>query len=186
MSGLPVLPPPSPWVERFLPGIAAGGRVLDVACGGGRHIAACLARGLAVTAVDRDLSAARERFGGDARIAFHETDLEDGQPFPFDPGTFDGVVVTNYLWRPILPGIVAAVAPGGVLIYETFRAGNERYGRPANPEFLLRPGELLSTVAGRLHVIACEEARLDGPVRLVQRICAVGPHHAWVNEPPPH
>lgn len=175
---------PSPWVERFLPGIQAGGHVLDVACGSGRHIAAARAAGLSVTGVDRDISAAQAAFGGQTGVALIEADLENGSPFPFTSGTFDGVIVTNYLWRPILPAIVAAAAHDGVLIYETFRTGNERFGKPSNPDFLLRPGELLAAVGGRLTVVAFEEMTLTQPQSVVQRICAVGPDHSWVRMPP--
>lgn len=176
----------SPWVTRFLGGVRRGGRVLDLACGGGRHVAASLEAGLSVCAVDRDVSAVRARFE-DAppdRLEIIEADLEDGREFPFEAGAFDGVIVTNYLWRPLLPAIVDVVSAGGFLIYETFRTGNERYGRPRNPEFLLRPGELLAVVRDGLHVIAYEEAHLLAPDRLVQRICAVGPAHPWIEEPP--
>jgi SAM-dependent methyltransferase len=174
----------SPWVERFLPGITTGGRMLDVACGCGRHIAAALARGLLVTGVDRDVAAARAAFGDRAGVTLVEADLEDGRPFPFADGGFDGVVVTNYLWRPIMAGIVSAVARDGVFIYETFRTGNERLGKPSNPVFLLRPGELLDAVSGRLAVVAFEEVTLEQPSRVVQRICAVGSDHGWVKSPP--
>jgi hypothetical protein len=111
-------------------------------------------------------------------------DLEDGRPWPFPPVSFDGVIVTNYLWRPILPAIVAAVAADGVLLYETFRLGNERHGRPTRRDFLLEPGELLGAVAGRLVPIAYEDVTLADTLRCVQRICAVGPDHPWISAPP--
>jgi hypothetical protein len=142
-----------------------------------------LAHGLQVTGVDKDVVAARTAFGVRAGVTLVEADLEDGRPFPFADGGFDGVIVTNYLWRPILAGIVSAVARDGVLIYETFRAGNERFGKPSNPDFLLRPGELLDAVSGRLAVVAFEEVTLRRPDRAVQRICAVGPDHGWVKSP---
>ncbi|MDX2257779.1 MAG: class I SAM-dependent methyltransferase [Hyphomicrobiaceae bacterium] len=179
----------SAWVERFLGGVAAGGAVLDVACGGGRHVALCAERGFSVTGIDRDASAARviaERFGED-RVALLEVDLETGAPFPVAGRLFDGVVVTNYLWRPILADIVAAVGPSGILIYETFAAGHERFGRPTNPDFLLRPGELCEAVHGRLVPVAYEHVMLatrGSPDRIVQRIAAVGPRHEWLREPP--
>jgi SAM-dependent methyltransferase len=175
---------PSPWVERFLPGIPAGGRVLDVACGSGRHIAAALARGLQATGVDKDVTAARAAFADRAGVTLVEADLEDGRPFPFAHGGFDGVIVTNYLWRPIMAGIVSAVARDGALIYETFRVGNERFGKPSNPDFLLEPGELLDAAGGRLAVVAFEEVTLRQPERMVQRVCAVGLDHGWVKSPP--
>jgi SAM-dependent methyltransferase len=167
---------PSPWVCRFrtlVPRDAAQGRVLDLACGGGRHVRLFLAAGHPVTAVDRDLSglAVPPEAAGLERL---ETDLEDGQPFPLAGRRFAAVVVTNYLYRQILPDLVAAVAPGGLLIYETFAAGNERFGKPANPDFLLRPGELLDAVRGALRVLAYEDLEVTGPKpACVQRIAAV-------------
>jgi SAM-dependent methyltransferase len=161
---------PSPWVRRWAGLIRAGGRVLDVACGGGRHLRYLGSLGFAVVGVDRDekaLSALEGTGGAELRVA----DIEAG-PWPFPPGGFDGVVVTNYLHRPIFPELVAALRPGGVLIYETFALGNERYGRPANPEFLLRPGELLRAVEP-LSVVAFEQGLVSSPKQaLVQRICA--------------
>jgi SAM-dependent methyltransferase len=146
--------------------------VLDVACGGGRHTRWFLERGYRVTAVDRDTSALGD-LAGRAGLEVVECDLEAGDVFPFAAGAFAGVVVTNYLHRPILGDIVAAVADGGVLIYETFALGQERFGRPHNPDFLLRPGELLDAVRGRLRVVAYEDLVLDEPQpRAVQRIAA--------------
>jgi len=146
--------------------------VLDVACGQGRHLRYLLSLGFAVVGVDRDeqaLSALGEN-GAEVRVA----DIETG-PWPFAPGAFDGVVVTNYLHRPIFPDLVGALRPGGVLIYETFALGNERYGRPANPDFLLEPGELLRRVEP-LGVIAFEQGLISAPKQaLVQRICALRP-----------
>lgn len=174
----------SPWVKRFIGGVKPSGRVLDVACGTGRHMALARELGFAVTGVDRDTAAARAVFAGDDAIRLVERDLEDGSAFPFPPGSFDGVIVTNYLWRPILEAIVGAVAPAGVLIYETFRLGNERYGKPSRPDFLLRPGELLAAVSGKLQVVAFEDVALGAPDRVVQRICAVAPGHPWIDLPP--
>ncbi len=162
----------SAWVQRFASRVSSGGRVLDLACGSGRHSRLFLELGRPVLAVDRDLSRIR---GLDVQGDFRtrEIDLEDGSPFPFAPDSFDGVVVTNYLFRPILPQIVQAVAAGGVLIYETFALGNERFGRPSNPDFLLAPGELLDAVAGQLRVLAYEDLIVDTPKpAAVQRICA--------------
>lgn len=177
------MPGPSLWVERYLVGVASGGRVLDVACGGGRNIALARRLGLDVTGVDRDIAAAAARFANDRRVKLVAADLEDGSPFPFAAATFQAVIVTNYLWRPILPAIVAAVDRGGLLIYETFRQGNERLGKPSRPDFLLRPGELLEAVAGKLSVIAYEEVTLRGPMRVVERICAAAPGHPWIDMP---
>lgn len=162
----------SPWVRRWGRLVPSGADVLDVACGGGRHSVWFAARGCRVVAVDRDPSIA-------GITALHASvdpvvaDLEAGA-WPFAGRRFAAVVVTNYLHRPLFPHLVAALAPGGVLIYETFALGNERYGRPANPDFLLRPGELLDVVAGELGVVAYEDRRVDRPTpALVQRICAV-------------
>lgn len=162
---------PSPWVSRWAGLIRPGGRVLDVACGRGRHLRHLASLGLAVVGVDRDeeaLSGLRGLRGVEVRIA----DIEAG-PWPFSPGEFDGVVVANYLHRPIFTDLVGALRPGGIFIYETFAAGNERYGRPANPDFLLRPGELLRSVKP-LSVIAFEQGLVSTPKEaLVQRICAL-------------
>lgn len=158
----------STWVERWCHLIAPGGTVLDVACGSGRHLRLLAARGLRVTGVDRD-AAALTRCAGVGELI--EADLEGGV-WPLADRRFDAVVVTNYLWRPILPAIVAALAPGGVWLYETFTVGNEAFGKPSNPAFLLRPGELLSAARG-LHVVAYEDGFADEPPRQIQRIAAV-------------
>lgn len=178
---------PSPWVARFIAGVPAGGRVLDVACGGGRHLALGLERGLAMVGIDRGIAEARRRLAGRPGLELIEADLEDaglqdGRPLPFGAGRFDGVIVTNYLWRPILPAIVAALAPGGLLIYETFAVGNARFGRPSSPAFLLRPAELVEAVRGQLTIVAYEHGRLADPDRIVQRIVAVGAAHPWAAE----
>jgi len=162
---------PSAWVCRWAALIRPGGRVLDVACGQGRHLRYLQSLGFAVVGVDRDaqaLSAVGELNGAEVCVA----DIEAG-PWPFAPGGFDGVVVTNYLHRPIFPDLVGALRPGGVLIYETFALGNERYGRPSNPDFLLRPGELLERVEP-LAVIAFEQGLVSAPKQaVIQRVCAV-------------
>jgi SAM-dependent methyltransferase len=174
---------PSPWISRFGPAVPAGGSVLDVACGGGRHTRWFADRGHPVTAVDRDLSGVAG-LAGDPRVELVERDLEDGSPWPFAGVTFAAVVVTNYLYRPILTDLIAAVADGGCLLYETFAVGNERYGRPTNPDFLLRPGELLETVHGAFRVVAYEDVIVDQPrPAAVQRIAATrdhghGEHHS--------
>lgn len=173
---------PSPWVERFIDGVRQGGRILDVACGAGRHMRLALQRGYQVTAVDRDLARVRDLYDA-TRCELVAADLEGGAPPPFRGRTFDGVIVTNYLWRPLLPDIVSAVAPDGLLIYETFARGNERLGKPRNPDYLLEPDELLQAVSGRLLTIAYEHALLSDPPRLVERIAAVGRQHAWIIDP---
>jgi len=154
--------------------VSAGAPVLDLACGGGRHTALFVARGHRVTAVDREV-AKLGPLAGDPAVEAIEADLEDGSPWPLGDREFGAVVVTNYLWRPILPRIVATVAPGGILIYETFAIGNERYGKPSNPDFLLRPGELLDAAAG-LERVAYEQGLVARPSpAAVQRLCARRP-----------
>jgi len=170
---------PSPWIVRWSHLVRPGGNVLDVACGGGRHMRWFAQRGHAVTGVDISGEAiASVTPLGRALCA----DIEGG-PWPFAGEQFDAVVVTNYLWRPRLPDIVAAVAPGGVLLYETFAAGNETVGKPSRPDFLLQPGELLAACAG-LQVVAYENGFLDAPARFVQRIAAVRPAAAAPQENP--
>jgi SAM-dependent methyltransferase len=170
---------PSPWITRFGPTVATDGTVLDVACGGGRHTRWFAARGHRVTALDRDLSGMIDLLD-DPRVEQIETDLEAGEPLPVAPHSHAAVVVTNYLWRPILDDLVDVVAPGGRLLYETFAAGNEQFGRPTNPEFLLRRGELLELARRHaLVVVAYEDLVVDEPRRAaVQRLVAVRPDHA--------
>jgi len=169
-------PAQSPWVTRLAAHIA--GPVLDLACGRSRHVRWLLARGIAVTAVDRDASGLAD-IAGAPGLEIIETDLETpdaagAAAWPLAGRHFATVIVTNYLWRPLLPAIVAAVAPGGMLIYETFARGNEAFGKPSNPDFLLRPGELIDAVAGNLQVVAYEHGRIETPrPAIVQRICAV-------------
>ncbi len=158
-------------MRRWLPVLPARGEALDVACGAGRHARLLAALGYRVHAVDRD-AAAIASLTGVAGIVPLQADIEAGI-WPYAGRTFDVVVVTNYLFRPLMPVLVDAVAPGGVLLYETFAVGNERFGRPSNPEFLLRPGELLEAVRGRLRVIAYEDVQIDDPrPAMVQRLCA--------------
>jgi SAM-dependent methyltransferase len=168
----------SPWVLRFAPLVPAGARVLDLASGRGRHARLFAARGCTVLAADRDADALAS-LAGIARITTRRVDLEAGD-WPFAAERFDAIVVTNYLHRPLFPDILAAVSDDGVLIYETFARGNEAYGRPSNPEHLLRAGELLASVAGRLAVVAFEEGLVadGGRTAVVQRIAAVGPRRA--------
>jgi SAM-dependent methyltransferase len=162
---------PSPWVRRFAGLIAPSGRALDVACGHGRHSRYLAGLGLQVTAVDRDAEATAA-LADCPGVRVIVADIE-GAPWPLAGERFDGVVVTNYLHRPLLSVLRDSLAPAGVLIYETFAAGNERYGRPSNPEFLLRPGELLEVYRG-LRVIAYEDLYVESPKpALVQRVCAV-------------
>jgi SAM-dependent methyltransferase len=163
---------PSAWVCRFAALIAAGGAVLDLACGQGRHARYLAGLGYRVEAVDRDV-ASLAALAGILRVTTRCADLESA-PWPYGAGCFDGIVVTNYLHRPLLPELLAALRPQGVLIYETFALGNEKLGRPSNPEFLLRPQELLQWVQGRLQVLAFEQGRVELPrPAVIQRICAI-------------
>lgn len=168
-------------MQRFAPLIRAGGNALDLAAGGGRHTQLLLHMGLCVTAVDRDIAGLR-RFAG-ARCTLREVDLESGAPWLL-AGGYDGIVVTNYLHRPLFPAIAAALASGGILIYETFMAGNERLGRPSNPDFLLAPGELLAAFAN-LTVIAFEQGELTEPrPAMVQRLAAIAGPPTRLPAPP--
>ncbi|MBV7427768.1 MULTISPECIES: bifunctional 2-polyprenyl-6-hydroxyphenol methylase/3-demethylubiquinol 3-O-methyltransferase UbiG [unclassified Acidovorax] len=158
----------SDWVRRWSHLIAPGSTVLDVACGAGRHLRWLHGLGHPVVGVDRSAEALAACEGlGELVLA----DIENG-PWPLAGRRFGAVVVTNYLWRPLLATLVESVAPGGVLIYETFAHGNGTVGRPARPEFLLAPGELLSACAG-LRTVAYEDGFLQNPDRFVQRITAV-------------
>lgn len=166
------LPAPSAWVRRFSHLIAPGGVVLDLACGHGRHARYLAGLGYQVEALDRD-GAALATLAGVSGIAARCIDLE-GAPWPYPAGRFDAIVVTNYLHRPLVPALLQALRPGGIFIYETFALGNEKLGRPSNPEFLLRPGELLQWADGRLQVLAFEQGLVARPKPAVmQRICAV-------------
>jgi SAM-dependent methyltransferase len=170
---------PSSWVARFAPLIPEG-EVLDLACGGGRHTRLLAAMGRRVMAVDRDAEALSTIVG--ANISTMEYDLEreadQRVSWPFESNRFAGIVVTNYLHRPLLTSILASLAPNGVLIYETFAHGNGRFGKPSNPAFLLEPGELLQAVSanatGSIRIIAFEDGYVDQPrPAMVQRICVV-------------
>ncbi len=181
----PAIAPPSDWIVRWTPLLPRGARVLDVACGHGRHVHWFARAGHSVTALDRDPALLAPLAGiADTLVA----DLE-AAPWPLPGRRFDAVVVTNYLWRALFPALKAAVAPGGLLIYETFAQAHAALGRPRRPEFLLQPGELLSILrdgggsdttvpasSEKWHVIAFEEGRLpargDVPEREVQRIVA--------------
>jgi SAM-dependent methyltransferase len=164
---------PSDWVVRWAHLLEHGGRVLDLACGTGRHARYLAGRGHRVLACDRDPQA----LAAIARVEGIETiqaDLEDGSAWPFGKSGFAGIVVTNYLHRPLFAAIEDALAPGGVLIYETFLFGNERYGKPSNPRFLLKRDELLEVFGRNLVVAGFEQGRtLRARVAMIQRICAV-------------
>lgn len=165
----------SAWVRRWSHLLPAGASVLDVACGRGRHTRWLHALGHRVTALDRSAEALAAIGLPAERFETVLADIEGG-PWPLDGRQFDALVVTNYLWRPLLPTLLASIAPGGVLIYETFAAGNETVGKPSRPDFLLQPGELLQ-VCRTLRTVAYEdgfEAGSEGSNgRFVQRIAAV-------------
>lgn len=174
---------PSAWVLRFAASIPKGD-VLDVACGSGRHARLLQSRGYNVLAIDRDPAALAEV--ASSGIATLRIDLENGPDgnavWPFGARRFTGIVVTNYLHRPLLHRLTASLAPGGLLIYETFAKGNEAHGKPSNPDFLLEPGELLEVAAHAiphsLQVVAYEAGIIRQPkTAVVQRLCAMRPDH---------
>ena len=162
---------PSEWIVRFAPLVARGATVLDLACGAGRHTRLFAERGCRVTAVDREprLDAA---LASHPKVELRAADLEH-DAWPFGGRQFDAVIVTNYLHRPLLSHLVAALSGGGVLLYETFAAGNAAFGKPSNPDFLLRPRELLATLGADLRVIAFEDGFVEQPRKaMVQRLAA--------------
>jgi len=164
---------PSAWVVRWAPLIPAGGRVLDLASGYGRHSRYLAMLGHSVVACDRDAESL-ETLAGVHGVEPLQVDLENGSGWPFEERAFKSVVVTNYLHRPLFANIASVIAPGGVLIFETFAMGNERYGRPSNPQFLLRPGELLDAFGGDFLVAGFEQGRVTRPKpALIQRLCAI-------------
>ena len=170
---------PSAWIARFAHLVPAGARVLDLASGSGRHARLFAQRGCRVLAADRDgmpLAALRDV----PNVTTEVVDLEAGH-WPFGGQRFDAIVVANYLHRPLFPHLVAALTTDGTLLYETFAAGNEVFGRPSNPDFLLQPSELLTAFADRLIVVAFEqgEARAAGRSAVVERLAAVGRGRAW-------
>jgi SAM-dependent methyltransferase len=170
---------PSPWIARFAHLVASGARVLDLACGHGRHARLFAGRGARVLAVDRD-AVALSTLAGIPGIETRVVDLE-ANGWPLGNERFDAIVVTNYLHRPLFAPMLAALAPAGALLYETFAAGNEAYGRPSNPAFLLERNELAEVLGKRLTIVAFEQGHLSahGHDAVVQRVAAVGTAHAW-------
>lgn len=170
---MPSMIPPSPWVVRHVQSIPARGKVLDLACGSGRHARFLAGLGYPVLAVDRDA----EALAGLSTIEGITTRLLDleGEEWPLAGQVFDGIVVTNYLWRPRLPDVLALLAPGGVLIYETFMVGNAAYGKPSNPDFLLQAGELrqLAAAAGLREVEYAEGYVASPKPAMRQAVCAI-------------
>lgn len=163
---------PSAWVLRFAPLVVRSGTVLDLACGGGRHLRAFLERGHPVVGADIDTRGVAD-LAGRPQVEIVTADLEAGA-WPFAGRRFAAIVVTNYLHRPLFPAILEALAPRGVLLYETFAVGNARFGRPSCPAFLLRGGELLDLARGRLQVVAYEHGEVSSPkAAIVQRLAAI-------------
>ncbi|MBS0523883.1 MAG: class I SAM-dependent methyltransferase [Proteobacteria bacterium] len=161
---------PLPWIVQWAGLVASRSTVLDVAAGGGRHALFFAERGHKVVAVDRDTS----RLPGHPNIEALTADLEDGSPWPLSR-RFGAVVVTNYLHRPLMPALLDAIEPGGVLLYQTFMDGQQRFGRPTNPAHLLRDGELLELVRGAFSVTAYEARLITDPaagMSMVQRVAA--------------
>ena len=174
MHGLGVA---SAWVQRFTPLLKPRSRVLDLACGGGRHVQWFASLGHQVTGVDRDADALARAQTLAPSAELLQADVEAG-PWPLAGRQFDAIVVTNYLWRPLFPALLASLAEGGIVLHETFADGHQHIGRPSRPDFLLQRGELLRVCAG-LRVIAFEDGFEPGPggteegARCVQRIAAV-------------
>jgi len=166
--------PPSAWMERFAPLVPSGGAVLDLACGSGRHLRLFHRRGHPVLGIDIDLRGVAD-LNGVPGVELLAADLEQGNPWPLPADRrFAAIVVANYLHRPLFPAILAALAPGGLLLYETFAMGNGRFGKPSSPAFLLRQGELLEMARGRLQVVAYEHGEVASPrAAVVQRLAAV-------------
>lgn len=189
MMNLPV----SPWVARFAP-LARAGEALDLACGTGRHTRLLARLGLQVTALDRNAELLQALTGPNVTTLQHDLEAE-GAVWPFEPGRFALIVVTNYLYRPLFAQLAASLRPDGILVYETFAQGNQIYGKPSNPDFLLGPEELLGVARqGGLQVLAYEDGHVDRPhPAQVQRLCAAGPafakteakldHNLVANEP---
>jgi SAM-dependent methyltransferase len=182
----------SDWIERFLPGVTPGGPVIDVGCGAGRHLRGARDRGHPVVGLDRDVSGLADLAGrAGVEIVRHDLEAAGGLALPFGGRRFAGVIVTNYLFRPLFPVLRDLVAEDGMLLYETFARGQERFGKPSNPAFLLAPNELLGpALIDGLVVVAFEQGELPAALtvtqnpKIVQRICAVGPKHPWAETAP--
>jgi SAM-dependent methyltransferase len=162
---------PSDWVVRGAQYISAGGHVLDLACGSGRHTRLFLSLDFTVTAVDIDVSSLGD-IATDARCKVIQADLEKDNPWPLSE-CFDAVIITNYLYRPLYKYILQSLLPGGILIYETFMRGNEQYGKPNNPSFLLEENELSDQFSGSMDILGFEQGFVYEPKpACVQRLCA--------------
>ncbi|WP_417514922.1 class I SAM-dependent methyltransferase [Minwuia sp.] len=161
---------PDIWIKRHIDLVPDGGRVLDIAAGEGRHVALCRTLGLKVVAVDRDVSGLQQ-FRNDDDVTILEADLED-RAWPLPGERFDGIIVCNYLWRALFPTVLDCLAPGGCLIWTTFATGNEAFGRPRNPDFLLRRNELLQRVLPELEVLAYSHGLVHRPTPAVRQSIA--------------
>lgn len=170
---------PSPWIVRFAHLVPADARVLDLACGHGRHARFFAGRGARVCAVDREADAL-STLAGIRGVETRLADLEAGH-WPLGDERFDAIVVTNYLHRPLFAPMLAALAADGALLYETFAAGHEAYGRPSNPAYLLERNELAEVLGKRLTIVAFEQghSNTQGHDAVVQRVAAVGVARAW-------
>ena len=176
---------PSPWLQRWAHLLPTGGTVLDLACGRGRHLRWLAAQGFVATGIDRDTDAlaASADLAAAGRVELIQADVENGA-WPCPGRQWGAVLVFNYLWRPLWPQLLAALAPGALLVYETFADGNQTVGKPSRPDFLLRPGELIDRCAG-LRIVAYEDGFLADPPRFVQRVVALRPAAAG-DAPPRH
>lgn len=172
---------PSEWITRWQHLLPTHSRVLDVACGSGRHVAYLAGLGHQVTGLDRDAAALAQLPASATAVV---ADIEKAD-WPLPGQQFDAVVITHYLWRPLWAQILGSVQPGGVLLYETFGQGNEAYGKPSRPDFLLAPGELLQVCAG-WSIVAYEHGLLHQPERVVQRIAAIKPGDSAATIAPLH
>ena len=162
---------PSQWIVRFASLIKSQGVVLDLACGSGRHAKWLAQQGYQVHALDRDAIATANMQSIDG-ISITTLDLETTEPPTFEH-SYDGIIVSRYLHRPLMTTLATILKPGGILIYETFMRGNERFGQPSNPNFLLMPDELLNTYSPLLKVIDFEQGEISEPKpAMLQRICA--------------
>jgi len=162
---------PDPWVQRYAE-LVPRGPVLDLACGKGRHGRYFLEQGYPVTFVDKDISGISGLFSyNNANAQLIKHDLESNSPWPFQPDQFSGIVVTNYLYRPLFPNLATAIKPGGIIIYKTFATGNEQFGKPKNPDFLLKEHELRTAFNKQFQEIAFFQGREINPDRITQAIC---------------